>query len=485
MPGSPDWVLTAAQMRSAEQALIDAGTAVDELMQRAADGAAEWVWRIAAGRSVTVLCGPGNNGGDGYVIAQVLRERGLPVTVVAAADPQTEAARTARTLYHGEVLAASATLHAPRQVQDDRVLVDCLFGTGLTRPLSDELFAMLTRLAASHRQCIAVDLPSGVASDSGAVLNEGLPTYALTIALGAWKWAHWMMPAAQLMGERRLVQIGIDAGAQRDFTTARLLTRPRLAAPAADAHKYTRGLVVVVAGAMPGAAVHAARAAEHGGAGYVKVLTGGRDLKLPDDLVVDARPLSEALADQRISAIVVGPGLGRDDRARETLQQVLCSECLAPTVVDADALHLIGPDVDWGPDGRTLVFTPHAGELAHLARAFSLPEYQPPFARKVHEAIELDWQTNATIVAKGPDTIVFNRDLGMLIAPSASSWLSVAGSGDVLAGLIASRLAGGSDTVTACAEALWLHGEAARLAGPAFTASELAGSIKAAYAATL
>ena len=475
---SPDWVLTAAQMRAAEQALIGAGTSVDDLMQRAGRGAAEWVWRMAAGRSVTVLCGPGNNGGDGYVIAQALRERGVPVAVVAAADPQTGAARTARGLYRGEVLGASATPHR-------EVLVDCLFGTGLTRPLSDELVALLTRLASSHGQRIAVDLPSGVASDSGAVLNEGLPSYDLTIALGAWKWAHWMMPAAALMGERRLVQIGIDAAAQRDASTPRLLARPRLTAPAADAHKYTRGLVVIVAGAMPGAAIHAARAAEHGGAGYVKVLTGGRDIALPDDLVVDARPLSEALADPRISAVVIGPGLGRDGLARDSLHQVLHGACHAPTVVDADALHLIGPDEWLGPGKRQMVLTPHAGELARLSSTWPIAAYQPPLAHKVHEAIALDWETDATIVAKGPDTVVFNRDLGMVVAPSASSWLSVAGSGDVLAGLIASRLVGGLDAVTACAEALWLHGEAARLAGPAFTASELAESIKAAYAACL
>ena len=475
---SPDWVLTAAQMRAAEQALLGAGTTVDELMQRAGHGAAEWVWRMAAGRSVTVLCGPGNNGGDGYVIAQVLRERGIPVTVVAAADPQTGAARTARGLYQGEVLGASATPHGD-------ILVDCLFGTGLTRPLSDELFAMLTRLAASHCQRIAVDLPSGVASDNGAVLNEGLPTYDLTIALGAWKWAHWMMPAAPLMGERRLVRIGIDAAAQRDAATPRLLARPRLTAPAADAHKYTRGLVVIVAGAMPGAAIHAARAAEHGGAGYVKVLTGGRDIKLPDDLVVDARPLGEALADKRISAVVIGPGLGRDGLARDCLHQVLHGACHAPTVVDADALHLIGPDEWLGPGNRQMVLTPHAGELARLSSTWPVAAYQPPLAQKVHEAIALDWETDATIVAKGPDTVVFNRDLGMMVVPSASSWLSVAGSGDVLAGLIAARLAGGSDAVTACAEALWLHGEAARLAGPAFTASELAAAIKPALASCL
>ena len=475
---SPDWVLTAAQMRSAEQALIDGGTSVDELMQRAGRGAAEWVWRIAAGRSVTVLCGPGNNGGDGYVIAQSLRERGLAVTVVAAADPQSDAACAARELYQGEVLGPSSAPHS-------EVLVDCLFGTGLTRPLSDEMFALLSRLAGSHSQCIAVDLPSGVHSDSGAVLNPGLPQFDLTIALGAWKWAHWMMPAAPLMGARQLVQIGIDAAAQRDVTTPRVLGRPRLTAPAADAHKYTRGLAVIVAGAMPGAAIHAARAAEHGGAGYVKVLTGGRDLALPDDLVVDGRPLNEALADPRISAVVIGPGLGRDGLARDSLHQVLHGQCRAPTVVDADALHLIGPDEWLGPGKRQMVLTPHAGELARLSGTWPIAAYHPPFARKVHEAIQLDWETDATIVAKGPDTVVFNRDLGMVVAPSASSWLSVAGSGDVLAGLIASRLAGGADAVTACAQALWLHGEAARLAGPAFTASELAGAIKAAYAATL
>lgn len=477
MPDSPDWILTAAQMRSAEQALIDSGTAVDTLMQRAGRGAAEWVWRMAAGRCVTVLCGPGNNGGDGYVIAEVLRARGVPVAVIAAGEPQTDAARTARTLFQGEILGPAASPASD-------LFVDCLFGTGLTRPLSDELLGLLLRLAASHRQRIAVDLPSGVQSDSGAALNDGLPRYDLTIALGAWKWAHWMLPAAKLMGERRLVQIGIDAAAQRDVTTARLLARPRLKSPAADAHKYSRGLVVVVAGAMPGAAIHAARAAEHGGAGYVKVLTDGRAMVLPEDLVVDARPLSEALADARISAVVVGPGLGRDERARASLQHVLFGDCHAPTVVDADALHLIGPRL-WGSGNRRMVLTPHAGELAHLSSTWPIPAYHPPFARKVHEAVELDWQTDATIVAKGPDTVVFNRDLGMVIAPSASSWLSVAGSGDVLAGLIAARLASGTDAVTACADALWLHGEAARLAGPAFTASELAAAIKPALASCL
>ena len=194
MPHDPDQVLTAAQMRDAEQALIAGGVSVDELMQRAGRGAAEWVWRLSGGRSVTVLCGPGNNGGDGYVIAEAIRQRGGRVRVIAASEPKTAAARTARSLYAGEVLGRDADPKGD-------VLVDCLFGTGLTRPLGPEHLALLSRLAASHNKRVAVDLPSGVESDLGQPLNAGLPAYNLTLALGAWKPAHFLLPAAALMGD--------------------------------------------------------------------------------------------------------------------------------------------------------------------------------------------------------------------------------------------------------------------------------------------
>ena len=482
MPNA-DQVLTAAQMRAAEAALIGAGTSVDELMQRAGRGAAEWVWRMAAGRSVTVLCGPGNNGGDGYVIAEALRERGGAVSVVVAAEPQTEAARTARSLFKGAVVGPSATPPTLRQAQGDRLLVDCLFGTGLTRLLSDEHLALLIRLAASHRQRIAIDLPSGVDSDSGAALNENLPQYDLTIALGAWKWAHWMMPAAQFMGHRKLVEIGVDASAQRNYTTGQVLRRPALTRPRPNAHKYTRGLLVIVAGDMPGAALLAARAAQHAGAGYVKILSDGQALRAPDDVVIDSRPLSEALGDPRISAILIGCGLGRGEVARNRLHDVVGSMSAAPIVLDGDALHLIEPI--GLPSGRKVILTPHEGELATLAAAYRLPDCKPPLPWKVNRAIELNWANCSIIVAKGPDTIVFDPDQGLAVAPMGSSWLSTAGSGDVLAGAIASRLATGADAFTAACQGVWLHGEAARLAGPAFTASELASAIKPALASCL
>jgi len=452
-------------MRTAEQGLIEAGTSVDELMQRAGRGAAEWVWRMAAGRSVTVLCGPGNNGGDGYVIAQALRERGGSVTVVAAAEPATDAARNARTLFKGDVLDASAAVHG-------EVLVDCLFGTGLTRPLDKEHLGLLKRLAAAHHQRIAIDLPSGIASDSGAVLNDGLPVFDLTLALGAWKFAHFLMPAAAGMGHVRLVPIGIAAQA----CAAQVIARPQLTPPAMDAHKYTRGLLGVASGAMPGAAILAARAAQHAGAGYVKLL--GEGGTTPADLVHDARPLAESLNDKRFNALLIGPGFGREVAAREALTLALAEQ--KPTVLDADALMLLAPGM-LAEHSAPLIVTPHEGELKALEAAFGCSDD----GSKVDRALALAKACGAAVVAKGPDSVVAAPDGRIALSSRASSWLSTAGTGDVLAGTIASRLASGADPFVAACEGVWLHGEAARLAGPAFTASELAAAIKAAYAATL
>src|SRR5690606_6751444 len=171
--------------------------------------------------------------------------------------------------------------------------VDCLFGSGLARPLSPDLVQLLRELAHAHSRLIAVDLPSGIESDSGAALNEGLPQNDLTIALGAWKFAHFLAPASALMGAKRLVPIGVAevAGA------ARLVRKPRLSAPACDAHKYSRGLLALVGGEMPGASMLAAQAAMHGGAGYVKLLADAPPPVTPPELVTETAPLAEALAD--------------------------------------------------------------------------------------------------------------------------------------------------------------------------------------------
>ncbi len=382
--------------------------------------------------------------------------------LIAAAEPRTQAAKTARALYQGEVLGPDA------DPQGD-VFVDCLFGSGLTRNLREADSALLRRLVASHRLSIAIDLPSGIAADSGGLLADELPRFDVTLALGAWKFAHVLMPARPLLGELRLIDIGIAPvpGA------AKLLTRPHLSGPAADAHKYRRGLLAVVGGAMPGAAVLACIAAQGAGAGYVKLFADPAPA-VPADLVVAGGPLG----DPRNAAILVGPGLGRDAAARERLAAALAEP--VPAVVDADALLLLGQR-QLAERAAPLIATPHEGELKALEASFGCDGS----GTKVDRALALARASGMVIVAKGPDTVIAAPTGVVSCGTKVSHWLSVAGTGDVLAGVIASRLATGAEPFIAACEGVWIHGEAARLAGPAFTASALAARIPAALAATL
>ena len=466
-----DWeVLTTAQMRASEQALFDAGMSVEELMEIAASGAAEWVRRIAAGRSVTVLCGPGNNGGDGYVIARKLLEAGNEVQVIAPVDPKTDAARSARAKWDGPVLSSGGD-------ETHEVLVDCLFGSGLTRALSAEHALLLRDLAARHDQLIAVDVPSGIASDTGTLLNEKLPACDVTLALGAWKFAHWLLPGRALMGNMRLVPIGTPP----TNGAARLVTRPAIGAPALDAHKYRRGLAAIVAGEMPGAAHLSAEAAMRGGAGYVKLVGGEEFLPSNPGLVVDSCPLDDALKDGRINAVLVGPGLGRGDYSRTKLSQALLSAQPSSSVsaracvLDADALVALSPAML--PENLPIIATPHDGELDVLCRNFAV------VADSRHDkATALAKVSDMVVLAKGPDSIIAAPDGRVAVVPPAPSWLSVAGSGDVLAGIAVSRLATGADPFDAACEAVWLHGESARICGAAFTPMDLAKSVSVAMA---
>jgi hydroxyethylthiazole kinase-like uncharacterized protein yjeF len=457
---SPDQVLTAEQMRDAEQRLVDKGITIEELMQRAGRGAADWIWRVAMGRPVTVLCGPGNNGGDGYVIAHALRSRGLAVQVVAPSEPATQASRAARAVW-GEDFTSE-----PR----GGVLVDCLFGSGLSRPLSDHHASLLAALASAHDHVVAVDLPSGVSTDDGALLGAAVRC-DLTLALGAWKPAHFLMPAIEIMGQRRCIDIGIGPAPG----AASVFQRPCISLPSRSSHKYSRGLVGIVVGEMPGAALLAAVAAMRSGAGYVKLLSQHPLASAPASLVVEEAPLSEALADARWSAMLVGPGLGRDDSARARLAATL--ERGLPTVLDADALHLLDDELLEGVDGSRLLVTPHDGELVALCNTFGIVANS-----KAARALSLAETTGLTVLAKGPDTLLATPVRRLAYFEPAPSWLSVAGTGDVLAGIAASRLATGRDPFSAAGEAVWLHGEAARIAGPALTADDLAHAVSSAYA---
>jgi hydroxyethylthiazole kinase-like uncharacterized protein yjeF len=453
----PDQILTVAQMRAAEDALIQAGSSIPRLMGQAGRGATDWVWRIAGRARVTVLCGPGNNGGDGYVLAQALRERGGEVVVIVAGAAKGEAAIAAAQAFTGEVL-------APETDVTGDVFVDCLFGSGLSRALSDEHAALLDRLARAHRVRIAIDVPSGVDADSGALLASAVPDYDLTLALGARKFAHVLMPAAAKMGSVQLVDIGVEP----QFGAARMLAWGKISRPAADAHKYKRGLVVVVGGAMPGAASLAAEACARGGAGYVR-LSAPEPVRASHAIVQARQPDFT-----KAKAVLVGPGLGRDDAKQALLEQALRSG--VPTVADGDALWWLaktGSDVLPKP----AIMTPHEGEFAGLFGDLA--------GTKVERARAAAARSGSIIVYKGPDTVIAAPDGRIVVSPQSSTWLSTAGSGDVLAGLCASRLAVGEDPFEAACEAVWLHGEAARLAGPTFAADDLIMHIPQAMAACL
>ncbi|NJR77326.1 NAD(P)H-hydrate dehydratase [Sphingomonas corticis] len=447
-------ILTAARMRTAEGA---SGDSAETLMARAGAAIAVAVDRLAAHHEVLVACGPGNNGGDGYVAAARLAALGRRVRVAASAEPRTPAAIAARAGWAGAVEPLTHAVPAP-------VLVDALFGTGLSRALEEDAAAALRRLSQRADLVIAIDLPSGLATDDGAVLSE---TGAdVTLALGAAKPAHVLLPAAARCGEIRLLDIGVAAAGDDA-----VLPHAALSVPATDAHKYSRGMVAIVAGRMPGAAAMAAEAAARL-AGYVLLLGSATD-RLPH-AVVRRRWSAETLADPRIGAVVIGPGLGRDDDARAKLDAALATD--RPLVIDGDALHLLDPARLRGR-GAATVLTPHGGEFAAL--------FGDGEASRIERARAAAVGCGATVVMKGADTVVAHADGRTRVAMHRVSWLASAGTGDVLAGIVGGLLSGGRDPFDAAGDAVWLHTEAARRAGSAFLADDLPDHLTGAIAACL
>ena len=367
-------VLTAAAMRAAELAC---GVPLDELMERAGAKLVEAVWRFGGGQPVLVLCGPGNNGGDGYVAARLLAARGLAVRVAASSAPTTDLARNAAARWTGPVERLADVPGAP-------VLIDALFGTGLSRPLDPAIARPLLALAGAAQLVIAADVPSGVGCDDGSDL--GAAKADITITFGAAKPAHLLHPAAGFCGRVRIADIGIGCSSE-----TRVLQRPALSPPGPCDHKYSRGMVAVVGGAMPGAAALAATAAARSGAGYIVAL--GIDAALPHAIV--GRPygaLDEVLSDRRVGAVVIGPGLGHDARAAALLDATLKSD--RALVIDGDALASGAVAERRAPT----ILTPHNGEFARVFGADG--------GSKIGRAHAAAVRSGATVIFKGADTVI-------------------------------------------------------------------------------
>lgn len=463
LPGAP--ILTAAEMRAAEEAVFRREPQED-VMERAGAAVAREAARFAHGRRILVLAGPGNNGGDAYVAARLLKQSGHDVAVAASAEPGTAVARAMHDRWGGPV--ASLYEAKPRPV-----LVDGLFGTGMTRPLERGIAPVFAELVAAADFTLSIDLPSGIATDSGADL--GAPRgISATLALAALKPAHVLDAGLERCGHVLLADIGIPVAPRW-----RTLARPKLAAPGPRAHKYSRGLVVVVEGAMPGAARLAARAAMAGGAGYVILAGAEPDAGGPDALVrhriAHETDLAELLGEERIGAVVIGPGLGRDRRAEGLLKAALASSL--PLVLDGDALSLLGKSAAAWLQRRTAPawLTPHSGEFDRMFEGEG---------SKIDRTLAAAAAARATLLHKGADTVIASPKGEVRILAGASSWLSTAGTGDVLAGLLGAQVARGAKE-RAGEAAAWLHARAAQLAGPAFIADALVGHVPGAIAECL
>jgi hydroxyethylthiazole kinase-like uncharacterized protein yjeF len=450
MSGRP--ILTAEAMRAAEQAAIDGGTTVEQLMERAGAALAEAVYRFAGPLPALVLCGRGNNGGDGYVAARHLAERGVQVRVAALAEPKSAAGQWARSQWPSEVESLSATTaSAP-------LVIDSMFGTGLKRGLELSVAQQLIRLTREAVVNVACDIPSGVDSDSGAELSE-VPVFDMTVAFGALKPAHLLHPAMHKCGRLVVADIGIPSGSKWQE-----IASPRLPPLDPGGHKYDRGMVHLLAGEMPGAIALAATASARAGAGYVRVSTSRPIEALPSAVV----QLGTAdLNDERIGCLLVGPGMGD---IPQLLTLALTSR--APKVIDADAIRAVGEPERL--NGQNAIVTPHEGEFHALFGNLG--------GSKPERALAAAARSQAIVIYKGADTLVAAPDGTLGFAPPAPAWLASAGTGDVLAGVVAAMRARGLPAFEAACAAVWLHGRAAEVAGPSLIADDLVDSIPQALA---
>jgi hydroxyethylthiazole kinase-like uncharacterized protein yjeF len=450
MTGRP--ILTADAMRAAEQTAIDGGTSVQQLMERAGTALAEAVYRFGGPMPALVLCGPGNNGGDGYVAARHLVQRGVEVRVAALSEPNSDAAKWARSQWRGDIESLDGeTRPAP-------LVIDALFGTGLKRGLEEHAAQQLSRVCNSAIARVACDLPSGVETDSGADLSD-VPAFDMTVTFGALKPAHLLHPAMHKCGRLVLADIGIEASIQWHEVGP-----PELPALEPDGHKYDRGLVQALAGKMPGAIALAAKSAARAGAGYVKVTTSRSIDGLPSAIV---QTDTAEINDPRIGCLLVGPGMGD---IPQVLTLALTSR--APKVVDADAIAHAGEPERF--KGQDAILTPHEGEFRKLFG--NLP------GTKADRALDSARRSGAVVIYKGSDTLIASPDGRLGFRPPAPAWLASAGTGDVLAGLTAAMRARGLPAFEAACAAVWLHGRAAEIAGPQMIADDLADAIPRALA---
>ncbi|MDK9720254.1 MAG: NAD(P)H-hydrate dehydratase [Rhodospirillales bacterium] len=455
-------------MTRADALAIKAGVPSDRLMEAAGWAVAMQLRKHFRPCRVLVLAGPGNNGGDGFVAARYLKRWGWPVRVAL--------------LGKLEALKGDAALNAARweggveplstaSLEGADLVVDALFGAGLARPLEGVVQQVVTAISAP---VVAIDIPSGVSGDTGQVLGAA-PLADLTVTFFRKKPGHCLMPGRVLCGQVVVADIGIPAEVLNDIRPTAFENGPelwQLPELPPSAHKYSRGHVLILGGEMTGAARLAAGAAAKTGAGMVTLAVPKRLLPL----YVKARPslvlkacdgpedLHNLLAAKRYSAALAGPGLGVGKTTRALVGALL--KAGLPLVLDADALTSFEGKADdlFSHLHHPALLTPHEGEFKRLF------ERGPD---KLSSARAAARYAGASVLLKGPDTVVASPDGRAVIETQAPSWLATAGSGDVLAGIAVALIARGMTPFLAGAAAAWLHGQAGLRAGEGLAAEDL------------
>jgi ADP-dependent NAD(P)H-hydrate dehydratase / NAD(P)H-hydrate epimerase len=475
-------VVTAAEMQQAETRCFASGTPSLDVMEKAGAAVADLVNARFAPCPVAVLCGPGNNGGDGYVIARHLQASGFDVMVAALCPREQMRGDAATMAAKWAGLVEILTAESLQRLMQVPLWIDALFGTGLNRPLPempglDE--AWLAQEHANRPKIVAVDVPSGLMADRSD--NAYCRWRAdFTVTFGAKKICHVFEPARHLCGEVIVADIGLA-----DFIETKMLEQSAIDGPAllntiitpAHMHKYDRGALYVASGPRhkTGAARLAARAGLRGGAGVVTLLAppeamdmiAAHETAIMVDAIESAEDLVQHVSARRHSALVIGPAHGVTARTRQFVTAALKTG--KPVVLDADAL------TAFAADSKTLfdmchdkvVMTPHTGEFAKLFPAFSGAD-NPAFAASAAAK-----QSGAMVVLKGPTTVIAAPDGQVRINSHAAPWLATAGSGDVLAGLMGAMLLHYATGFEAACAAVWLHGACGVCSGPGLIAEDL------------
>ncbi|MDB5559270.1 MAG: carbohydrate kinase, YjeF related protein [Enterovirga sp.] len=484
-------LLTSGRMREADRRAIAAGTPGFTLMLRAAEAVAEAAARMLQpdGR-VLVLCGPGNNGGDGFVVARLLANRGFQVDVAgltSVAELSGDAAQ-AEHLWGEEVRPLDEA--DPGAVD---LVVDALFGTGLARDLGGPVADAIGRVNAAGTPVLAIDIPSGVDADTGAIRGAAVRA-TRTVTFACRKPGHVLYPGRALAGEVELADIGVSCAEIEGSVL--IANAPDLWLPAFPrldpaGHKYDRGHALVVSGgpAHTGAARLAARGALRAGAGLVSVVTSARALAVHAAHLTaimmrvcdDPDEFSDLLTDDRFNALALGPALGVGEATRRWVEAAL--EADRATVLDADALTSFAGEAEVfaaltrAPRENPVVLTPHEGEFNRLLAGpgEGSDEAKAIAARpsKLDRALGLAAFTGAVVVLKGADTVIADPEGRAAINENGSPYLGTAGSGDVLAGIVLGLMAQGMPGFDAACCGVWLHAEAGARFGPGLIAEDL------------